>query len=531
MLTDPASRPSWRGEYGGPWQIELGLLALVLAAASFIAPLADPDLPMHLAIGEWIVRHGTVPTVEPFAWTRAGEPYYAYSWLPEVGFFAAYRAAGVMGVQVLQGLGVLATLLSLAVLARLARWSVWTAVVLAASYAVTAMSLAPYLRPHLVLIAAVPLAWGCALRLVESDRPWRWASGIFMLSALSANSHLLFPVIAAPWLLLALRWPGSGRAAWLVGATMAGWLLTPYAFDWPAVFALNFNDNVLFTYPTPIGELTPGVQAAVNGRGVLLVMTVVFALLPWLATRLTTRERIIWGAAWLAGFLAFALAVRAFLVWWLLLLPMVGGLVDGIARLPRRREILLAQRIAVGALVLLLAFARASIAGAPWAEDTGAARWIPRRAAPWVDPVARWLDCRMRDEASGRAMTAFPLGTYLTWHYPRLSYSIDSRNIFPDSVAAAEGYVLASERRLALGPWRSADVAIVPFRYPVASALDTADDWRRAVMVVDRGEWSDSDSLGLWIREAWWLAASDSLLPDPPMRLRMGREGVEEACH
>ena len=44
-----------------------------LAAALWIgaAPLGDPDLPLHLAVGEWIARHHSVPFTEPFAWTRS----------------------------------------------------------------------------------------------------------------------------------------------------------------------------------------------------------------------------------------------------------------------------------------------------------------------------------------------------------------------------------------------------------------------------------------------------------------------------
>lgn len=526
MLTAP--RPSWREEYAGRWPLELGALALLLAAASLIAPVADPDLPMHLALGEWIVRRGAVPQVEPFAWTRAGEPFFAYSWLPEVAFYSAYRAAGVFGLRVLQGLAVLGTMAAVLALARLARWSVWTAILLAGIQALLAMVLAPYLRPHVVLLMAVPLAWGCALRMQEAHRPWPWALGTFALAALAANSHLLFALTAAPWVLLAIRWPGVRRAALLVGSTIGGWLLTPHTLHWPAIFAVNFNENALFSYPTPISELTPGVQAAVAGRGALLAVALALSFLPWITPRLRTRERLVWGAVWLAGLFAFALAARAILLWWLAMLPLVAAAVEPVAKVPRRRMIIVAQRVALAALVLLLAAGRARVAGAEWTKDTGAERWLPARAAMWIDPLATWLDCRTRSGAEGNALSAFPFGTYLTWRYPAFSYSIDSRNIFPDSVAAPESYVLASLGPPPLGPWRSADLALVPFRYPVAAALDTASGWRRAALVA--GESADADSAGLWVREAWWRSASDSGLAALPVRLRPGRQGVEAAC-
>jgi hypothetical protein len=519
--------PAWREEYGGWWALELGLLAVLLAVAAAVAPLGDPDLPMHLALGEWIVRHGAVPTVEPFAWTRAGAPFYAYSWLPEVAFYLMYDAGGVTGLRIVQGIMTAAIVAAVFVLARLARWSIWTAIVLAGVQGLMATALAPYLRPHMVLLLAVPLAWGCALRMLEADRPLRWAVGLFTIGAVAANSHLLFPLTAAPWLILATRWPGGRRAGWLIGATVAGWLVTPYLFDWPAVFALNFNENPLFTYPTPISELTPGVQAAVSGRGGLLAIAVMLSLLPWAARRLTIRERVVWGGAWLAGLFAFALAARAIVLWWMLVLPLVAAAIEPLARAPRRRGIIVGQRIALAALVAMLAMGRARVADAPWAADTGAQRFLPTRAAPSVDPIVRWLECRVGREASGRAFTAFPLGTYLTWRHPALSYSIDTRNIFPDSVAVAEGYVLASRTHVPLGPWRSADLAIVPLDYAVSAVLDSADGWRPAV--VTEGS-QHVPAAGLWVTSRWWRTVSDSALPAAVVLLPSGKAGLDAAC-
>ena len=523
-----AERPNWEEEYSRRWLLELGVMALLLAVGSLVAPLGDPDLPMHLALGEWIVRHGEVPFVEPFAWTRAGEPFYAYSWLPQVVFYLTYEAAGTAGLRVLQGSVVLLTLASVFVLARLARWSIWTAIVLASVEAVLAVVLAPYLRPHIVLLICLPLAWGFAARLTEAERPWRWGLGLVLLSAIVANSHLLFPLMAAPWLLLALRWPGTIRASWLLGGIAAGFFLSPYALHWPAVFALNFNDNALFTYPTPITELTPGVQAAVNGRGALLAIAMALGVLPWAARGLDNRSRFVWAAAWLAGLFAFALAARAILIWWLLLIPLVAIVIEPVARAARSRMIVIGQRVALFALVLLLTSARARASQLPWAQETNAPRWLPTRAAPMADPLVSWLDCRIADDGGGRAFTAFPFGTYLTWRYPRLSYSIDTRNIFPDSVAIAEAYILASHDTLSLGPWRSADLAIVPFRYTVAGVLDTASGWHRTLVV--NAPYAGADSAGLWVREEWWRAVSDSSLAFQAARIPSGAAGVSVAC-
>jgi len=69
-----------------PSAVVLALATLLIAGTT--APLADADLPMHLAVGRWILSHGTFPHIEPFAWTRPGAAYFAYSWLPSIAFYA-----------------------------------------------------------------------------------------------------------------------------------------------------------------------------------------------------------------------------------------------------------------------------------------------------------------------------------------------------------------------------------------------------------------------------------------------------------
>jgi hypothetical protein len=527
-VLNAAERPTWREEYGGRWGVELGMLALLLIVASIVAPLDDPDLPLHLAIGEWIVRHGTVPAIEPFAWTRAGEPYYAYSWLPQAVMYHTYEAAGVTGLRVLQGVAWLCIATSIFVLARLAQWSIWTAIVLAGVQVLLAMMAAPYLRPHMVLLIAMPLVWGCAIRLLQSAQQWRWASCVFLLSMAAANSHLLFPITAAPWLLLVIRWPGAKRAGWLIGATIAGWVISPHTLAWPKIFALNFSYNALLTFPSPISEFAPGIKAAVSGRGALLIIALLLALLPWAITSMSRRERTVWGAAWIAGLFAFALAARAIMVWWLLLLPLVAIVFEPLARVPRRRAVIVGQRVALLVLVLLLVAERARVSRDPWMADTGATRWLPTQSATTVDPLVRWLECRTRADAMGRAFTAFSLGSYLTWRHPALSYSIDTRTIFADSVAAAEGYNLAYRRTAPLGPWRSADLAIVPSYYPVASVLDTASGWHRAAAVAATP--GKGDPVALWVTDRWWSTAGAQPLPRNPDNLPPGNAGVRAAC-
>src|ERR671920_1521864 len=132
---------------------------------------------------------------------------------------------------------------------------------------------------------------------------------------------------------------------------------------------------------------------------------------------------------------------------------------------------------------------------------------VRRRTLPTIETrpaeqLAKSLVGSTVSGARGRILTIFAFGSYLTWRLPGYSASIDSRGIFPDSVAGAEAFVLASDREIPTGPWRSADIAIVPFRYRVAGVLDTASGWRRLASTPD--EAVRTDSVGLWVTNAWW---------------------------
>jgi hypothetical protein len=56
--------------------------------------VVDPDIWWHLKTGEWIMRHGAVPRVDPFSYTRAGQPWIAHEWLSDLVIYWLYRIAG-----------------------------------------------------------------------------------------------------------------------------------------------------------------------------------------------------------------------------------------------------------------------------------------------------------------------------------------------------------------------------------------------------------------------------------------------------
>ncbi len=73
-------------------------------------PLHDNSFLTHLATGRLILDTGHVPSVDPYTFTAAGEPWVVQSWLVSVAYASAERLAGLDGVRVL--VGVLAAILA-----------------------------------------------------------------------------------------------------------------------------------------------------------------------------------------------------------------------------------------------------------------------------------------------------------------------------------------------------------------------------------------------------------------------------------
>ena len=67
-----------------PWLAAASIYVLVIAVAPQL--LNDPDTYSHLALGRWILEHGTVPAVDPFSANFRGTHWLAFEWLSEVVF-------------------------------------------------------------------------------------------------------------------------------------------------------------------------------------------------------------------------------------------------------------------------------------------------------------------------------------------------------------------------------------------------------------------------------------------------------------
>jgi hypothetical protein len=205
--------------------------ALVVFALMLADPrvLADGDSWWHLATGQWILAHGRVPTVDPFSFTHAGQPWTAHEWLSEVLMALAYRVGGWSGVLVLSGAG----------LALAAGW------------------LGQGLRRSLSgLGLALALILGLAL-----------GAGSFL-----ARPHALAAPLVVLWLdqLILARRAGAAPPLWLA-ATMALWANLHGSFVFGFLLAAPFALEALLA-------ARPGVWPAVRAWGVFGAAAVAAAL-------------------------------------------------------------------------------------------------------------------------------------------------------------------------------------------------------------------------------------------------------------
>jgi hypothetical protein len=382
---------------------------------------------------------------------------------------------------------------------------------------IVALGATPYVRPQSILLIMLPLIWALVYRSLNTQRLGWTLAGLVAASTVVANTHLLFPLTAAPCVLLLTR-PPSDRKRWLLVplAIAAGWMISPNALHWIEIFRLNFAPNALFGPPTGINEYKPGFLMLVIGGNSSLALAVLFTLLPWAtASRLDVRERFLYGAMWLAGLLMFALAVRSLVVWWLLVIPLCSMVLAQLKN-PSVPVVLTAQRAIVPAIFLLIT-AQALETWLDPALRAGdvSSRYLPSTNAKSIEPLAKWLDCYTKHDVGGRLVTTFNYGGYIPWRLPYLSESIDGRVIFADSVSRPETYFVPTSRNIPLQPWRTADLAIFPMSLPVAAVLDTATGWRRAAITSEiEGR---PRIIALWVSDRWWRRAGKLQLSRAPM--------------
>ena len=198
----------------------LALIYCLFLADGWTQLFRDSDTGWHIRTGERILNTRSLPFADPYSFTRAGQPWFAWEWGADTATaLAEHNGAGLAGVAVLYGIAI-AT----------ATWLWWQLTwamngnfLLAWLFAIPMLSttnLHWLARPHIFgWVFAMLAVW-----LAESGRSLLWVA---MLSVFWTNIHasfFLFPVIlllyAAGDCIASLLFTSAaaGRSVWLVKA-------------------------------------------------------------------------------------------------------------------------------------------------------------------------------------------------------------------------------------------------------------------------------------------------------------------------
>lgn len=175
------------------------LLLASFTAFAFVTVLssafADGDTGWHIATGQWIATHGTVPRSDPFSFTARGHPWVAHEWLSELLMYGAWRYGGWSGLILLFGTAAAALYAIIAL--HLRRWQRPGAAALMMVYLSIGLAQSLFARPHLLALPILA-AWLIALlRARERERAPPLALGILMFVWANAHGSFVFGLALA----------------------------------------------------------------------------------------------------------------------------------------------------------------------------------------------------------------------------------------------------------------------------------------------------------------------------------------------
>ncbi|WP_407185565.1 hypothetical protein [Bradyrhizobium centrosematis] len=198
--------------------------------------LQDSDSFWQIKIGQWILDHRAMPTIDLYSFTRTGSPWISTSWLSQVLFAFSHAQWDWAGPVILTAVGVA---LTVAIFVHLLDAQIGPSrAVLFAMLALLLSSHHVLARPH-VLALPVMVAWA-GLLMAAADRrsapSWTWLP----LMALWANLHggfVLGLALVGPIALEAVEHAEKGRRLQLflrwvlfgIGALIAS-CCTPYGW-------------------------------------------------------------------------------------------------------------------------------------------------------------------------------------------------------------------------------------------------------------------------------------------------------------
>jgi hypothetical protein len=455
----------------------------ILLASAFARPaglealLGDGDTGWHIRTGELVLAGGHAPQVDPFSFTRAGAPWFAWEWLSDVVLAGAFRWHGMAAVALLAG--IVLSLAWTAVFARLLGRGCGLWVALGATLAAASAASVHYLaRPHVFSI----LFYALALLVLEMDHRERtrrvWL--LIPLTMLWANLHAGFVAwLATLGLLMAVRaserdWSRVRRYAALAGGCAAASLANPYGWRLHQHVAQYLSSSWILEHVQEFQS--PNIRS--EGLVVFAVMLLAAAALSARAERFEAALVLVWGFAALRSarhvpFFALAaapvLASGGAALW---ARASAASARNGTVRIfwELGQELAARPRATMWIPLAVLGLA----ASAP-------ATGFPGSVFP-VDAVERNLSLLAPGAAMPRVLTSDQWADYVIFRlYPMQRVFFDGRSDFYGPELGADyRRLMAGERS-----WRAVmqrygfEIALLPRDWPLSTALEREPGWRR----------------------------------------------------
>lgn len=449
--------------------------------------MLDGDTGWHIRTGEYILRHGSVPSVDLFSFSRAGQSWFAWEWLSDIIFAAVHARFHLAGVAVVGGLVISASAILL-LRQMVARGAHTFLALLLTLLFVGGASLHFHARPHVFTLAFLAVfTW-----VINKDRQAHtralWL--LIPLSALWTNLHGGFLAGVAYAGLVAVgtgcealfRRQGTAREAGrygiLAAACLVASLANPYGWQLHKHVADYLQSDFIrssvqeFQSPSFRGE------TAMQFEIVLLVGLCVAGVL-------IARGR--WAEALPVVYFAHASlgAARHIPLFLIVVSPIVALELTAILR---QWTAGFSRNSVVGILDQL-----STDFGAGFRRTTV---WLPLGIAAllFLTPPDRWptdfglagsfpdkmLNKHRELIATSRVFTSDQWGDYLIYHLPSKKVFIDGRSDFYGESLGKEYLSLMNldSRWSSVIDKHKFDLMLVPTAWPLGSALKLSSDWK-----------------------------------------------------
>jgi len=453
------------------------------AYSHLVRPVFTPDTWWQMAGGEQILRTGSVPRVDSYSFTVAGNEWVAYQWLSDVLMALAHRLGGLQGLLALT-LGMSAGLMFLLYYLTRLRSGNATAAFLACVLVLPLLMVSFTLRPQVLGYAFFVITLICLERFRQGHARALWILPPVFLLWVNIHGTFLFGllVLGLYWasglvefrrgVLTARRWSPSQRRHLLlilllsvVALTLTpyGTRLAAYPLEMSLLQPLNIG-HISEWQPVPV-DVWWG-KWAVLLLGLFLLGQLVFPL----AWRLE-EVALLLGAVY-AGFVHQRMVVVLGLVLAPLLAVLLAPAVAELARWLGRYR-LARESIAFNA-ALLAVIAALTVGFFPSRQqvEQAVAGHYPRGAVEHL----------RRHPVEAPMLNVLHWGGYLTWELgPEHKVFIDSRIDIYEYAGVLSDYldiVQARPRALFLLEKYGVEACLLHRQYPLATYLAARPDWQ-----------------------------------------------------